>query len=72
MDENAVAVLAERVVRTHERFRGGSLEKSPRLVVEDTPHEVVRGGIAHVEPNGGIERDRLDELGLAKISLVFR
>lgn len=53
MDEEAEALAGESVVDGEESLGGWALEVGCGVVVKGGTHEVVRGGVADVEMDGG-------------------
>src|ERR1041385_721811 len=67
VDEEAVAHRPQLPLCPHQRLRRGALHEGPGLAVQRCPEEVPGGGIADVEPDGGIELHQLHQVGLPEL-----
>ena len=72
MDEQPVPALVQPPAGPDEGLRRRALQKGPGLRVEDLAHEVVRGGIADIQHDGGVEGHELDEVRGAELPLLHR
>src|SRR5215467_8141688 len=68
VDQQAVAHGVQLLMGAQQRFRGGALHESLRLPIKDSAHEIVGRGVADIELDGGIERRKLYQIGLAEIA----
>src|ERR1051325_8432788 len=68
VDEQAVAHRTQLPMGAHQRLRRGALHEGPRLAVERRAEEVPGGGVADVEPDGGIEPHQLHQVGLPELA----
>src|SRR5262245_1526986 len=72
VDEQAVALLGESMVRAHQRLGRRALQEGARRLVDRRLQEVVRRGVAHVEPDRRIEGGDLHEIALVEVAVFFR
>ena len=72
MNQQAVTVRFQSLVRAHDRFRRGSLHESACLGVEPGPQKVVGRGVTNLEMNCRIEFAQLNQIGFAKIASLLR
>src|ERR1051326_2602969 len=67
VDQETEPLRPELPVGPYHRLRGRALHERPRLAVERRAQEVPRGGVADVEPDGGVEPDQLDQVRFAEL-----
>ena len=72
VNEEAVALFLQLLLRADERFRSGALEERARLGVEDVAEKIVCRCVADIELDGRIERRQLHQLGLTKLRALDR
>jgi hypothetical protein len=73
VNQQAVPVRGEVPVCRNQRLRRGTLEKRTRFRIDRLAEEVVRAGVADIEPDGGIELDELDEVcRAASLRILWR
>src|SRR5437868_15526766 len=64
VDQQAVAALLEPLMSAQESLGGGTLEKGPGRGVQRRAEEIIGGGVADIELDGGVKLRQVDQIGL--------
>ena len=72
VQDQAIAILAQLGVNPHHRLRRRPLQERPRLVVQLNPHEIVRGRVANIQPDRGIQLRHFHEVRLPELAGLDR
>lgn len=71
MDQQSVAQRLQLAHHAQQRLRGRPLQKRARLRVQRHTKKVVVVGIADIQMNGWIQRNKFHEIGLAELARLF-